>query len=160
VLGKLVAVPGHRRWARAALAVAAALGLLVGSVAGWALFRDRDSRLERAYVEALERLGGRALAAGTLEDGDGRDVGRVFVYLGDITWVFVAVEDQRASDGVYAIEVRRADGPPLVVPGLTVAGGRGSLGGTIDLRSLRDVRGLALVDTAGQRPYVGAFDFD
>jgi hypothetical protein len=154
-------VPARRRAWRWLPAAVAAAGLLVGAVTGWTLFRDRDSRIEREYVAALERLGGKALAAGTLEDRSGRAVGRVFLYLGEQpsrSWVFAALEDPGA-DGTYSIEVRREGATPLVVPGLVVRGGRGSAGARIDLRSLRDVEGVALLDGGGDRRYVGRFDF-
>jgi hypothetical protein len=44
------------------------------------------------YVEALQDLGGRALAAAPLVDAAGDGIGRAFLYEGESSWLFVEVD--------------------------------------------------------------------
>jgi hypothetical protein len=141
-----------RRWWRSRLAVAAVLVFIVGAVAGGVVTRNRvGSRLDREYVAALKELDGRALAAATLEDSDGQRTGQLFLYEGALSWLFVTVDDPGAQ-GDLAVELRFEAGRTIVVPGLVVRAGRGSLGATVDLR-LRDLRGVRIVDGQGRQRY-------
>ena len=157
VLARLRPAPTTARRRRLAAVAAVVMALVAGAAIGGFIFRDRDSRLERAYVEALETLDGKYLAAGTLEDTDGTRVGQVFLYEGHVSWLFVAIDDPGVS-GDFAIQVRREEGAPIVVPGLRIEGGKGSLGRTAPIE-LRRMRGLTVLDAVGRRAYVAEFAF-
>jgi hypothetical protein len=139
---------------RRALAIAAAIAFVLGAVGGALVARDRaGSRLDHEYVAALEQLDGRALAAARLRDAAGRQVGQLFLYEGKTSWLFVTVDDPRSrSDGELAVELRFEDGRRVLVPGLRLTAGRGSLGTTVTLR-LRDLEGVRVIDQAGRARY-------
>jgi hypothetical protein len=157
VLARLRPAPTTARRRRLVVVAAVFTALVAGGAIGGFVFRDRDSRLERAYVDALETLDGKYLAAGTLEDTDGQRVGQVFLYEGRVSWLFVAIDDPGVS-GDFAVQVRRQEGVPIVVPGLRIDGGKGSLGRTAPLE-LRKMRGVAVLDDSGRRTYVAQFAF-
>jgi hypothetical protein len=137
---------------RRALAVAAVVAFLLGGLAGGLLARQgRGSRLDREYVAALRELDGRALAAATLQDEQGRRAGQLFLYEGETSWLFATVADPGTS-GDLVVEIRFEDGQVTRVPGLVVRDGRGSLGATVDLR-LRDLDGISVVDADGTLRY-------
>jgi hypothetical protein len=148
------AAPAIGRWRRRRpVLVAAAAVLLVVAVAGAVLVtRDRrGSRLDREYVAALEQLDGRALAAANLEDASGQRSGQLFLYEGANSWLFVTVDDPGAA-GDLVVELRFKDGHRVLVPGLRLAAGRGSLGATVHLR-LRDLERVRVLDTGGGTRY-------
>jgi hypothetical protein len=158
VLARLRPAPANRRRRRLPLVAAVVVALGVGVGVGGYVFRDRDSRLERAYVAALETLDGKYLAAGILEDADGRRAGQVFLYEGRVSWLFVAVDDQGVQ-GEFAVQVRREVGAPILVEGLHIDKGEGSVGSTAPIE-LRKIRGVSVVDASGHRVYNARFAFD
>jgi hypothetical protein len=145
--------PAVRGRSRRLVVLAAAVVLVVAAASGALLLtRDRrGTRLDREYVAALEQLHGRALAATTLQDATGQQAGQLFLYEGTTSWLFVTVDDPGAT-GDLTVEVRFDDGHRVLVPGLRLANGRGSLGATVDLR-LSDLAGVRVVDDAGRVRY-------
>jgi hypothetical protein len=82
-----------RRRSRGVLLVAAAIMALVGArAAGWSVHGSSRNHLADEYVEALQDLGGRALAAAPLVDAAGDGIGRAFLYEGESSWLFVEVD--------------------------------------------------------------------
>jgi hypothetical protein len=155
VLARVGERPARRRRRWLLPAVAAVVAAILG-VSGFVAGRQRQgSRLDREYADALKQLGGQALAAATLVDAGGTRAGQLFLYQGRTSWLFVTVADPQAA-GTYAIELLWEDGHRSRIPGLVVQGGRGSLGATTTLR-LRDLRGVAVVDSAGTAVYRGRF---
>jgi hypothetical protein len=143
--------PRPRR--RAVLAAAAVVAFLLGGVAGALVFRDRQSRLDREYIAALRELDGRALAAARVRVPDGDRVGQLFLYEGATSWVFITIDDPGSKgETELALELRFEDGRRVVLPGLRLVDGRGSLGTTAELR-LRDLDGIRVVDPAGRLRY-------
>jgi hypothetical protein len=152
VLARAGAPTAARRPRRVWLAAAAVVVVLAAVGGAFAVRRDRPgTRLDREYVAALEQLHGKALAATALQDATGQQAGQLFLYEGDTSWLFATVDDPGAT-GELAVELRFDDGRVVVVPGLHLAGGRGSLGATVDLR-LRDLRSVRVVDDAGRVRY-------
>jgi hypothetical protein len=154
VLARLDGRETRRPPRRRALGVAAAIAFVLGAVGGALVARDRaGNRLDHEYVAALEELDGRALAAARLRDGAGRQVGQLFLYEGKTSWLFVTVDDGRArADAELAVELRFEDGRRVLVPGLRLTSGKGSLGTTVVLR-LRDLDGVRVLDEAGRARY-------
>ena len=154
VLARLDGKEGRRRRPRALAVAAVAAAFLLGAVAGAIIVRDRTgSRLDHEYVAALEELDGRALAAARVRIPGGPQIGQLFLYEGATSWLFVTVDDPRArGDEDLGVELRFEDGRRVVVPGLHLTAGRGSLGTTAELR-LRDLEGVRLVDGAGRVRY-------
>jgi alkylhydroperoxidase family enzyme len=155
--GVLARIDGkeHRRPSRrrAVVAAAAVVAFLLGGVTGALLFRDRQSRYDREYIAALRELDGRALAAARVRVPGGEQVGQLFLYEGTTSWLFVTINDPRPQDDAeLGVELRFEDGRRVVIPGLHVVDGRGSLGTTAELR-LRDLDGIGLVDADGRARY-------
>src|SRR6266508_1632790 len=86
-----------RWWALVAAAAAAVLVVVAGVAAGWRLGAERDGRFVSEYEETLRQLGGRALAGAGLVDAEGRTMGRIFVYEGESSWLFVELEEGPAG---------------------------------------------------------------
>ena len=155
--GVLARIDGkeRRRSRPRRLAIAAvAAAFVLGAVAGAVVMRDRTgSRLDHEYVAALEELDGRALAAARVRVPGGQQVGQVFLYEGAISWLFVTIDDPRASGETdLGVELGFEDGRRVVVPGLHLTAGRGSLGATVELR-LRDLDGVRILDPDGRVRY-------
>jgi hypothetical protein len=93
----------RRRWFVPVAAIAAGVLVLAGGIGvGMRLVQRDDDRFATEYEEALRELGGQALAGARLVDASGRSVGRVFLYQGDTSWLFVELEPGRVEDlGVY-----------------------------------------------------------
>jgi hypothetical protein len=109
-------------------------------------------RLDRDYVAALRTLGGSSLRAARLHAPDGTDAGEVFLYEGHPSWVFVDVHHPAALSGPYRTELISARAPALVVEGLSIDGGMGSVGRSL-LAEVEDVTGVAIVGPNGAVRY-------
>jgi hypothetical protein len=143
-----------RRWRLATMAAVAAavLGVAIGFSGLYE--RSQGNSLDREYVNALRVLGGKALRAGRLTSADGRATGELFLYDGHPSWIFVTVSDPQAS-GPLTVELRWAGKDPVILSGLTVVNGTGSLGTRLD----EGVTGLQSVRVRGSGvDYMGHFD--
>jgi hypothetical protein len=137
--------PRHR--ARTWLAVAAALVLVAGTAVGIERYRQNGG-LTREYVTALHNIGGTKLRAARLIGPANTAWGQAFVYEGTTSWVFVSMQWD-VPNGTYAIALDRQHGQPtMVVNGLHLVNGEGSLGRTVGHTS--DITDVRVVDTSGQ----------
>lgn len=155
VIGRMRA--GGRRRVRRWLAAAALAAVVASAASAFLVHRagDRERRLAREYAAVLETLGGTLLRAGILEASGGHDAGHVFLYDGEMPWLFVAVEDAGAG-GEYEIELELAGGERVRMRGIRVRDGRGSWGGTAAVGTSR-VRYVRLLDAAGEARYEASF---
>ncbi|WP_116949371.1 zf-HC2 domain-containing protein [Jiangella endophytica] len=119
-----------RRWRRilpyAAAAVIAGLG---GAGVVWQVTSD-DRDLAAGYRETLDVANGRYFHAAPLLDDAGTQVGHVFLYQGDPSWVFTVLGDT-AEPGTYEVSVVTHDGTQTVADYEVGRAGGGS-GGTVD----------------------------
>jgi Putative zinc-finger len=158
--------PGPRRrrpvWPRlrgrsaAVLAVvAAALAAGAGATAG-VLTATRDERLLGRQLQAvLSRANGQYLAVSELRDPAGREVGLVFHYGGQPSWIFVTLERPLPRGRYVATLVTRA-GTAAELGTFALDGGDRSLGATTR-QDLRQVTSLRLRDDRGGPVYVARF---
>ena len=129
------------------LAIAAALLLAVAAgAAGWQFGRDGgEDPFIAEYQETLRQLGGRALAGAELADPAGHAVGRVFVYEGDSSWLFVELDHTTAG--------RPGASQPLMVFIDDEPVGRldrASWGTSLDEIDVDEISSVELRDAAGQ----------
>jgi hypothetical protein len=99
-----------RRWvARPALQLAAAaIFAVAGAGIVWQATTD-DRELAAGYRETLDVADGEYFAAAPVTDGTGVEVGHVFLYDGDPSWVF-AVLGPEPEPGDYDVVVQTGDG--------------------------------------------------
>jgi len=141
---------------RRALALAAAIVLVVGVAGGVVVDRvgRSNSELNREYVSALRTLGGSSLRATRLRSPAGPALGEAFVYQGHPSWLFVEIHDVTLADGQYRVRLLGQSGAQMLVDGLTVSRGSGSLGWTLPL-DVRQLTTVEVVDPAGTVRYQG-----
>jgi hypothetical protein len=134
-------VEGPRRWfTRPALyAAAAAIFALAGAGTVWQATTE-DRELAAGFRETLEVANGRYFTAAPLIDAAGVEVGHVFLYEGDPSWVF-AVLGPEPRPGAYDVIVDAA-GPAQTVATCEVDDSGCGAGGTVDARIsvIEDVR--------------------
>ncbi len=132
-----------RRWpvvAAVALSAAAAVAAVVSLGAA-------DSPGFRVdHPAAVAALGGRSLGAVPLHHG-GEEVGQVFIYAGQPSWMFVTVEADRADPSV-ACEVILRDGRTVDIGSFPIATGYRSWGSTVNVNP-SDIRAVRLVGSGG-----------
>lgn len=133
--------PTARRWfTRPAVQLAAAaIFAVAGAGVVWQATTD-DRELAAGYRETLDVADGQYFAAAPVTDDGGTEVGHVFLYDGDPSWVF-AVLGPAATPGDYAVAVRTRDGVSTIATCLVETAGCGG-GATIDARiaAILDVR--------------------
>ncbi len=130
--------PSRRRSSTVLLVAAAIIALVGAGAAGWSLHGSSRNHLADEYVEALQDLGGRALAAAPLVDAAGDGIGRAFLYEGESSWLFVEVDS--AVELPVEIHVRGA-----AVADLTER----SFGTTLEGLVAPDLASVRLVDPDG-----------
>jgi hypothetical protein len=140
------------RW----VAFAAVFALTLGAL--WArllprIFESEQDRLAAQYIQALETLGGKALYASRLESITGEDVGSLFVYEGNPSWMFLTIEDAEKPTGELRVRVSLARGDPLLFDGLELLDGRGSLGLRLDV-AVKQIREIEIIEETGQVAYM------
>ncbi|HEX5993821.1 MAG TPA: hypothetical protein VFY84_01630 [Jiangellales bacterium] len=133
-----------RRWfARPALQLAAAaIFALAGAGIAWQSTAD-DRELAAGFRETLEVANGRYFVAAPLIDSGGAEVGHVFIYDGDPSWVF-AVLGPEPAPGTYEVVVTTAGrSQPVATCEVETTGCGG--GGTVDagVTTIQDVRLVA-----------------
>lgn len=89
---KRKARPARRRVSLALAGAAAALAIGLGSAWGvWGATAD-DRRIAESYRETLEAANGRYFTAAPVLDAEEAQVGHVFAYQGEPSWVFVVLD--------------------------------------------------------------------
>ncbi|SEF12216.1 anti-sigma factor family protein [Jiangella alba] len=135
-----------RRWRRVLpYAAAAAIAALGGAGVVWqATSEDRD--LAAGYRETLDVANGRYFHAAPLLDDAGAQVGHVFLYQGEPSWVFTVLGDT-AAPGTYDVSVVTEDGAQTIADYEVGAAGGGS-GGTVDT-NIYEIRRVDLIGSDG-----------
>jgi Putative zinc-finger len=131
-----------RSWRRRAglVGAIAASAAVVAAAAGTAVWQatEDDRTFGQRYRETLAVADGTYFTAKTMVNAAGVDVGHVFAYQGDPTWLMVTVEDA-PSDGPYAVTVVTNGGRSIDLGECVVVDGACSTGSTIDV-DVPDVR--------------------
>ncbi|HEU4404077.1 MAG TPA: hypothetical protein VFS43_02105 [Polyangiaceae bacterium] len=140
---------GLRHWfTRPALyAAAAAIFGIAGAGTVWQATTE-DRELAADYRETLEIANGQYFAAQPLTDAAGAEVGHVFLYDGQPSWVF-AVLGPDPAPGAYDLVVTTADGDRTIASCEVETDGCGG-GGTVDSRvaAIQEVRLVAANGTS------------
>jgi len=136
-------------------AVAAALAAGSGATAG-VLTATRDERLLGRQLRAvLSRANGQYFAVNELRDPAGRELGLVFHYGGEPSWIFVTLERPLPPGRYVATLVTRA-GTTSELGAFDLDGSDRSLGATAQL-DLRQATLLRLREERGGPVYVARF---
>ena len=122
----------RRRLRLVPVGATAALAAAVGAVAVFLAYRD-DHRLASQYRAALAEANGSYFTAAPLRAPGGREVGQVFGYQGQPSWVLVTVSGSGLRSGRYATQVVSADGARRTVGWVRIRSGRGSYGRAIPM---------------------------
>jgi hypothetical protein len=151
VLSELGIEPGKRfRWIprlglrvrRLALGVAGASVLAAGAAAaGVVIALDDERDLAAQYESALESVGGEYFQATRLHDAAGTEVGQVFGYQGEPSWLFVVVYDDFRETPLRGT-LTTTDGDAVPLRALELDEEQATWGGSIpvDLRDVETVR--------------------
>jgi len=140
----------------AALAAAAAALAAAGGTAAGVLVATRDERrLGGQFGAVLARADGNYIAVTELRDAGGRELGLVFHYGGDPSWVFVTL-DRPLPRGRYVATLVTRAGATSELGAFALDENDLSLGGTTRLDLLGVVE-LRLRDTRGGPMYVARF---
>lgn len=130
------AVIGRRRTSPAWLSAAAAVVVLAFGV-GWTL----DHVTTSSPVQAVGTMEQRSLQAA------GHDVGLVYAYTGQPSWMFVTVNAPTAPGLVRCVVITKS-GQRAFVGTFTLVGGKGDWGTALPV-SISSVRGIELTTTSG-----------
>jgi hypothetical protein len=135
-------LPGRVLTAVAASVVAAAVA---GGTLWWVTADDR--RAGHQYEHTLAEADGRYFVAAQVSGAAGRDVGTVFAYEGDPSWLFVTL-DGAAVSGRYLVEVVTTDQQHIDIGWCDVSDGRGSWGRTVRV-PVGEIRRVELTPPSG-----------
>lgn len=118
---------------------AAAILAVTGAGIVWQATTD-DRELAAGYRETLDVADGQYFAAAPVTDDTGAEIGHVFLYDGDPSWVF-AVLGPEPAPGDYDVVVQTGDGASTIATCKVETAGCGG-GATIDARisAIQDVR--------------------
>ncbi|PSL08278.1 hypothetical protein CLV30_101249 [Haloactinopolyspora alba] len=133
----------RRHWVRGlVLAAAAAVIGLAGAGIVWQTTSD-ERELAEGYRKTLDIADGQYFSAAPVRDASGEQVGHVFLYQGEPSWVFAVLGDAPAP-GVYDVRVATDDWTGDVAS-CDVEAKTGGAGGTInaDIYQVREVRLVA-----------------
>ena len=120
----------RRRVWRTVAAVAAAVAIGLGATgAVWQATSD-DRDLAARYRETLDVAHGQYFTAAPVLDAGGTQVGHVFLYQGEPSWVFVVL-DRAPEPGAYDVAITTADGTDTVATCHAETTGCG-VGATVD----------------------------
>jgi hypothetical protein len=143
--------PVRRRRFSRVLAYAAAL-LLVAALGGglvwWRTGTDRS--VADDYRGALTAGNGKYIRAGQVLAEDGAQVGRVFAYQGDPSWLLLTVTSA-PRDGTYSVHMYTKAGSEKDVGQCVVVGGACTLGVTIGDVNASEIRVVRLECPVGTR---------
>jgi hypothetical protein len=138
---------GSRRPGRVLTAVAASVvaAALAGGVLWWVTADDR--RAGDQYRRTLAEADGRYFVAAQVSGALGRDVGTVFAYEGDPSWLFVTIDGAPVS-GEYRVQLVTADHRSIDIGWCDVSDGHGSWGRTVRV-PVGDIRRIDLEPPTG-----------
>jgi hypothetical protein len=136
--------PRPRRWRRLAAATAAAAIAVGAGGAVWIATSDARE-LADSYRSTLDAADGRYFTAAPLLEAEGTQVGHVFLYEGDPSWLFVVL-DGASSDGPWQVVV--VDGGEATVAVCEAEAGSCGVGATLD-GSIHDIEEIRLVADDG-----------
>jgi hypothetical protein len=120
----------HRYRMRLVLIASGAVAVLLAFVLGAGVVQRQtaaDRALAERYRQTLTVADGRYLRAARLTGASGGQVGTVFLYQGNPSWLLVSVAAAPA-DGAYRVTVEYADGQPYQAGVCDLAGGSGTAG--------------------------------
>lgn len=135
VLAALRPTPVHRS-PRRLVALAAAVLVVIALAAGvatavtWSSTQD-DRRLAAQYRQTLAVANGRYLTAGRVTTANQTEIGHVYGYQGNPSWIFLAISDA-PTPGPYAVVLVGAGGEADIGSCTIADNRRGSCGFTID----------------------------
>jgi hypothetical protein len=144
----------RRRFALGFAAAAAAAALAAGAV--W-IGTSSDRDLASSYRAALERVDGNYFATGALLAPGGKEVGDVYAYDGDHSWVYVIAAPpetypnggSKLSPGRYELELAQGASKPVKLRPMEIAADGTGVGGGELPAGLGDLAELTLVDANG-----------
>lgn len=136
----------RRRVYRALAAATAAVLIAAGAALGvwWATAPDRE--LAASYRETLGVADGRYFTAAPVVDAGGSQIGHVFAYQGDPSWVF-AVLDGAPEDGTWDVVAVTGEGTDAIATCEVVDASCGA-GATVDA-DIYDLHEIELVAPDG-----------
>jgi len=129
----------------AALLLVAALG---GGLVWWRTGTDRSIAAD--YRGALTAGNGKYIRAGQVVSDSGAQVGRVFAYQGDPSWLLLTVTSA-PRDGTYSVRMYTEAGAEAEVGQCVVVGGACTLGVTIGAVNASEIRSVRLECPVGTR---------
>ncbi|HEX8582538.1 MAG TPA: zf-HC2 domain-containing protein [Acidimicrobiales bacterium] len=132
----------RRRRSVLAGAVAAVALVLLGAAGSWAALRPR---------------GGEELLSAPMEDAEGDEVGEVYLFDGEPSWMFFEIDGWTPAwgDARYAVQVDLVDGGRVLLDDATFASGGGAWGSVVGV-DVHEVRWVGVIDPASGRVYCGA----
>lgn len=121
-----------RRWQRAVLWAAAvvALALIAGGTVWWSTADDR--RLAAEYQQTLDTAHGESLSAAPLLSRASAEVGTLFAYEGNPSWVYATFRDP-PPPGRYDVRLLTTDGKQLPLRPFTPLPGTLAWGSVIEV---------------------------
>jgi hypothetical protein len=130
------------------LGLAAAVVVAAGIAGGSVWWMGRDERQAAALFNlALERAGGQYFGAEILRDPAGQQVGHVFAYGGETSWIFGVLRDPPGEQR-FTVEVLTWAGERVEVGALDISPGRPGDGLTLPI-PLKEVDEVILVPEDG-----------
>lgn len=132
-------LPNRPRWAALAAAVAV---VVAGTGVGLGLTLGKQPSFRVPAPAVVSALGGRGLSVAVLRH-NGQEVGQVFVYSGQPSWVFMTVEADGAARPVTC-ELETKGGKTVTLGTFTVSAGYRSWGSTVAINPDR-IEGIRLL---------------
>jgi hypothetical protein len=137
-----------QRWRPVVALAAASVALAAGAGgAGVYVATEEERELGVLYRTVLEQAEGKFFAALPLQSRTGRGAGRIFVYEGRPSWVFV-LASLPAGSGDWTVEVDTRSGRTFALGSLEVRDGRGTLGSTVPV-GITQIARVRVVDERG-----------
>ncbi|CAN5710287.1 hypothetical protein BH18ACT15_BH18ACT15_15110 [soil metagenome] len=144
-----------RRWGL--VAVAACIAALLG--AGGVYLATNEDREAGAYYRAqFAEAGGKYLVVSGVRDRGHHELGRVFAYEGDPSWLLVTA-DRGTGPGTYEVLLETTDGSRVSVGDMEVTAAGGSWGHAIPV-DVHRLASIALAPSGGGEPLRASFNHD
>jgi len=131
------------------IAAAAAAAIIAGALGGLAVWQSTstDRQVGSYYRTLLANTNGDYFAGGLLKNSSGDEVGVVYAYEGEPSWVLIALRDIAAS-GTYDVYAESTAGITMRIGTATLDGGNSSWGSEIEI-PVHDVGEFRLKDSSG-----------